>query len=496
LKNILFLLIPLLISSCATQSVNRFSKFSDSELADISKLVLDEAFVQYCNRLLPLSTEISKRDPTNSLKSASKYFAEYQCDISEGRWQDAYVSLLLSEKYYDKSSGSIGFYVAYKAEKYIDAVARLESLSDSFDILKITPMKFWGFYDDLISSDHRDLKERIITAMAYSPYFHQFELSFREAISIIKLSQDVSKGDYKNSKRWISEIILPSHYISMLADKKYELLWPELEKEAGPNFLNITNKYVNAMTVKYKKDPLNLEAYLKRSLALLFAGEFEKLIEFVETPERGKYYDLTLNEAWAINAKVYALDTLGRHDEAENLFEQLATSPVGIRNKYWLINFTINRASRLMRFKKWKKGYKAVVYAENFSGSPYAEMIILKLKACSLIKLKKEEEAGLILDKLLENRTDNYISAAGAMLCSARNELASTILIEGLKDENNRGNVLEALQKPEFSFYFKPSPDESFYNLIEQNDSLKEAFREKGRLIPDKFMLYSRIKKT
>src|SRR3546814_1974838 len=61
-------------------------------------------------------------------------------------------------------------------------------------------------------------------------------------------------------------------------------------------------------------------------------------------------HSLSLHDArpicWALNAKVYALDALGRHDEAADIFDRIVEQPYDPAQSGWMVNFAINRGSR------------------------------------------------------------------------------------------------------------------------------------------------------
>src|SRR3546814_12003008 len=78
-------------------------------------------------------------------------------------------------------------------------------------------------------------------------------------------------------------------------------------------------------------------------------------------------HSLSLHDArpicWALNAKVYALDALGRHDEAADIFDRIVEQPYDPAQSGWMVNFAINRGSRFVDLGQYEKGLEAADYA-------------------------------------------------------------------------------------------------------------------------------------
>lgn len=490
MKPITIVVFSLLIASCASVEVGRYSDVSDEELEALLFRLNESGAFNHCKKTLPVAEEVLRRDPSNLNKKASKNHAEVWCAIDELRWSDAYTAMVQYEENLRTSMGSFGFTLAHFAHRYEDAVVRLEELGrydQSNDILEVDPEGFWRLISSLSSEGRKDLKERAINAMVKSPYFESFKVSFRSELARRKLRSDAKSGNFKDSDKWISGMINPTSYISMLSDKKLEPIWADLEAAVGENFVDINKRHVDAVTQEYLRDFSDDEAYMDLAHALVFAGRFQEAIDFIITPEDEDFPAITEDEAWALNMKVSALDAVGRRDEAEVLFEKLATMPVTDDNKYWLISFTINRADRLAGYGKWEEAIEAAEYAENFSGNAYAKMLIRRIKVCAYITQGKN--ALDLLNELYENREDSYVSAATAMMCSGDDDAAVAIMLEALEDGSGR----TALQDPRFSFYVVRPEEKNLHELLEANEELRTAFEKKARLIPEKYLPLAQI---
>jgi len=497
MKSISIIVVALLLASCASQKVNPYSDLSANDLDVLFGQAKKEKPLRYCEKLLPLAKERSRRDASSLKKKAYEDYADFQCALDERRWDDAYTAMVRYESNSWKPMGSFGFRMAYYTGHYQDAVERLEALGPnnySRDIFEIDPQMFWGLFSKLSSSEENPLQKRAIDAMVQSPYFTDLDAGFRSGLSAWKLRFDAKSGSFQNAEKWISAMVSPTVYLAMLADRRFEAIWPDLEQAVGEHFVDINDRNVNVAKERYQRDASDMEAYQNMAHALLFAGKFQEVIDFVATPENGDFPTITENEAWALNMKVEALDALGREEEGTALFDSIASIQVNDNNRYWLINFTINRAARLAGYGRWKQALEAAEYAEGFQGSAYAKMIIRHVKACAHVN--QGNSASDLLNELYENRKDSYVDAARAMVCGDEEDRAVEVLLDALEDEEEAGRsaVIEALQDRQFSFYTLRPEGSDLHHLLGTNSRLRRAFEKEARLIPEKYVPLARIK--
>src|SRR3546814_15751674 len=78
---------------------------------------------------------------------------------------------------------------------------------------------------------------------------------------------------------------------------------------------------------------------------------------------------------WALNAKVYALDALGRHDAAGDIFDRIVAQADVPSTSAWMVNFAINRGERLVDLGQYERGLEAAELAGRIAeegGNGYA----------------------------------------------------------------------------------------------------------------------------
>lgn len=230
--------------------------------------------------------------------------------------------------------------------------------------------------------------------------------------------------------------------------------------------------------------------------SLHFAGRYEEAVALARTYDHSDagLAAMTEQDAWALNVEAYSLDRLGRFDEAETLFDRLVMAQKDNPDaQYWLINFAINRASRLVEMEKSEKGLDALTYAATLRGSPFADMLIRRDKICALNQLGRREEATELLSITYEKRKDSYTSAAQAHLCANQDDKAAAILIEGMSDEDARSEVVRRLQRKEFDLFYTLSANPDLYSRLRHRPDVARVFDQYGRDIPENFIPPDRL---
>ena len=77
---------------------------------------------------------------------------------------------------------------------------------------------------------------------------------------------------------------------------------------------------------------------------------------------------------------------------------------------------------------------------------------------------------------------------AVALLCAKAEDKAAAVVIAGLSDPDQRGQMVEALQKPEFELFYTPSVLPSLSDRIRPRKDVDAAFKTVARDIPEQFI--------
>lgn len=480
----------------------------DNKPADTKKLheATNEALLQsfdaertkdprdYCGQLVPILSEMATREQYVEQAVGLLADANMWCAIDQGRRAEAYKYMIEAEELFGESYGALGFQIAAYARHYdaaVDRLALMAAAKNSAELLDNTD-KFFAISHDLTKEGKTELRSRMFEALFASPHFEKFDDDTRSGIASNLLDDDAKRGDFSRAARLIAYLNSPDIYSDLLANRRYEKIWPAIESAVGPNLRTVSSAQVNAAQFKFDADKSNRKAFQQLANALLSAGEFEKVVALVGTYDHGPagIAALTEDDAWALNAEAYALDGLGKTQAADEVFEAIAAIPYDADKNRWLVNFTINRALRLLEWGKWQQGLDAALLAEQItvkSGSDFAKMLVRKAKVCALSNLNRRAEIPAILEEIYEKRKDSYSTAAEAMLCGSEDDRAAAIVIEALGDPNNSSEMIGQLQKPEWSFYTESRLPRLRERLLDRPD-IRVKYNQLARDIPDAFL--------
>lgn len=450
----------------------------------------------YCNEISPILAEMLIRGTFPKAIQQGKDAADLQCAVIERRWSVAYEKLLLVEKSSQQSLGKYGFDIARIANQNVAAVDRLESMAaapDEKEFLTITLQQIFELNRSLGKKNNKKDQERMFNAIYKSPHFNKLHADDQSSVASSLLDFEVDSTKFLKITEYVELFSTIYAFEDKLANRKYEKIWPELERAAGPNMSIVAEKNVKNALKHYEADKTNRNAFQRAVHALHFAGKFEEAVTLAQTFDHkpDSILAMTEDDAWALNVEAYALDALGKVADADRVFDLIASIPYRPDDNGWLVNFVINRALRLVELGKWQQGYDAAIIAGNIaekSGSPYARMLVKQAKGCALVNLGRRKEAAAILDEMFVNRKDAYAAAAAALLCLGDDDRAAKTVIDALDDKNGDGDVINDMQKKEFQiFYSRPTLPRIRERLRERAD-VKAQFEKVARDIPDTMM--------
>ena len=291
-----------------------------------------------------------------------------------------------------------------------------------------------------------------------------------------------NRGDMTD--QLLVSIISPASYVRLLSNREYEIFWPKIAERAGSNLSDVGAEYVETTRRRLVNAPRDRDRFSAAAYALHFNGDFEEAIALAQSWSEREERGLALEEgdAWALNIEAYAYDSLGQRDEADAVFERLAALDPEENN--WVVNFVINRASRLVGHGRWEEGLAAAQLARSVPGSTYAEMIVARDFACALRQLGRSDEAEAELNFLRENsKTSVHIAAVG-LLCHGLRDETAQMLSEGLGETATRSSAIEALQIAEADLFYTQSMLPAPRALMDEYPELAAEYAKYARDLP------------
>ncbi|WP_253522115.1 hypothetical protein [Qipengyuania citrea] len=445
---------------------------------------------QPCDIGVPLFGEILERDFGDTHVARAQLFAGALCEDERDDYAAGMAKVRqLEAGWPDFDFTDLGLYFAVRSNNAAEYFSRMRAL-DNGQLGEFEPQRFWQGFRMVRDQGAEDRFDDIMLEWIDARRLAYLPADLHAGVAMAALSAAIRHGRAEMAPQLLATIRSPADYLTLLSMREYEAIWPFAAERAGPNLEAITDEYVFWASARLENHPSDRDRFSDAAHALHYAGRFEEAIALArQWRERdGSMASIEEGDGWALNIEAYANDALGRRDEADRIFDQLAA--LDPEEHPWVVNFVINRASRLVGHERWVDGLEAASLARRVAdswGSQYARMIIARDHTCALAALDRADEIAPELAFLRENKAESYTLAAQALLCVGERAEAVDLLLEGIADEPNRSQVLGGLQPSTFELFYTPSKLPHPVELLDESAELQAAFEQHARVIPEEF---------
>lgn len=327
--------------------------------------------------------------------------------------------------------------------------------------------------------------------------FFDTDLHSAIAFNALRAAARAGRGDVVD--QLLLPITSPGVYVTLLTYREFEPFWPQIEQRAGPNLAMVGAENVNLTRTRLVNAPNDRDRFSDAAHALHYNGDFAEAIALAqrwrERAESG--VAIAEGDAWALNIQAYAHDSLGQHGEADKVFDELAKLDPQEHN--WVVNFVINRASRLIGQGRWEEGLVANNLAREVAemqGTTYAKMIIAADRACALAKLDRAGEAAEELAFLRANVKESHALAARGLVCHGQDGEAAALLVAGLRDPAQRAVALAAFQTDKLDLFYTATILPQASDLPPDFPELAEELARHMRPMPEAFIPQASLKRV
>ena len=457
---------------------------------------------QPCAIGLPVMALLRERGAGTGAVIIAQQISATFCALKEERFVEAAEELRVLERRYDiPGFDRVALYLADKLDDGDAALARLELMArenDGATLLELEPEQFWWV-------------SRTISRAGMVNEFNTFALDLYESDLFAKLNTDLQSGVARRGllpaivagraqtiESILAEPFSPSTIVDLLVTRDFEEIWPQIEAASGANIAGAAEKYRDWASARLAEAPNDRDRFSTAARAHYFAGEFEAAVGLVGNwrTQQSALDTIEAGEAWAMNIEAYALDSLGRLDEADAVFDQLAE--LDQTNQSWVVSFVINRASRLVGQERWAEGLEASQLARDVAkdhGSTFARMIVARDFTCALINLGRSDEIEPEIEFLFEHQEDGVVLATTALQCAGRNDQAVALALSALAKERLRDGVIENIQPDAFDLFYTRSELPTLRDLLPDYPELATAFAAHARMLPDEFTPVAAIRR-
>jgi tetratricopeptide (TPR) repeat protein len=320
-----------------------------------------------------------------------------------------------------------------------------------------------------------------------------------EGIAIQGLREAARTGRADIVDQLLLSITSPPSYVTLITSRDYEPFWPQIEARAGANLATVGAEHVLMTGARLTNAAKDRDRLSDAAHALHYNGQFADAIALAQRWRTRTEREAAFEEGdgWALNIEAYAYDSLGQRDKADAVFDDLAK--LDPDEHPWVVNFVINRSSRLVGQGRWKEGLKAAGLARTVAedhGSTYAKTIVARDHACALERLGRGKEAASELAYLRANWKDGISLAVRGLLCHGQRDEAAALLLEGLRDETLRDTAIAAFQTDELDLFYTATTLPEATDLLADYPDLAAELAKHVRTMPEAFIPQAALKRV
>lgn len=313
-------------------------------------------------------------------------------------------------------------------------------------------------------------------------------LALRSSLVRRAIEARLVEDDVAGARALVPRLVSPDDSFSLLAQKRYQPLWPAIEQWAGPMLERQWRSYLAELRAKWEASG-NLADARPYVEALDSADHDETIIRTI-LPLYSKPLDKVADYELLYLATTVAgaLARKGRWNDIEAMYARASKvwDPAEDMNA---LNLDANRARYLLYAGKPTESLAvvdaALKQAERWRSINSDALLSMHLhRACTLHELKRDDEALLSRGRAAARLSP--VSVAGLNLCLGRPDLARQVLIAGLENEATRAQVIAFVQRRD-DFGFQSEYGRRMHAQIaalRADAALHAAVAKYGRVLP------------
>ena len=239
----------------------------------------------------------------------------------------------------------------------------------------------------------------------------------------------------------------PVALVRLGIDRRFAVLWPEIEARLGPGADVADAAYVDAAKARFDKAPDSLIARMGYAEALNIASREPEAIAVVDVAKSpDDLAKLADREVWLVNLQAQLLGDAGQTDAAHARLAALNATPIAGRS-----GMLGTMISEVLLAQKLGRADKTLTLADAIrpklpATSDFGRLYIDQARACALADLGRKDEAATAAAALIAAPTANDDAYLAAMICLGRNDAAAATIIRRLADPADRAGMLFDLQ--------------------------------------------------
>ncbi|WP_285713527.1 tetratricopeptide repeat protein [Erythrobacter oryzae] len=425
--------------------------------------------------------------------------AEALCADNEKRYEDGLkLSADIAALTPDDPATGLSLYFAGRLKSVDAMLVVLRGLNDT-GLGELGPDSYWSVFRTARDQGRLDELDALALEWASTGKFAFLDTKLHEGIAMAALRAAAKTGRADVVDGLLVSITGPASYIDLLTFRTYEPFWPQIEARAGKNLAAVGEENVRVARAQLTNAPEDRDRFSAAATALHYNGQFEEAIALAQRWRERKAKGVAIEEgdAWALNIEAYAYDSLGQFKKADAVFDELAKYEA--KEHPWVVNFVINRASRLTGQGRWREGLKATELARRVAedyGSTYAKLIIASNRACAFERLGRARDAAPELAFLRANWKDGIGLTVQGLMCHGLGDEAAALLLGALRDEDERDEALGAFQTDELDLFYTATTLPEAPDLLESHPELGVELAKHVRAMPEEFIPQAALRRV
>ncbi|MEO6172703.1 MAG: hypothetical protein ABIP02_06260 [Arenimonas sp.] len=313
----------------------------------------------------------------------------------------------------------------------------------------------------LLKKDDHEKLYLLLSALHNGKYIGNEPFVSTDIIYIHLVREYVKRKQFQEAKSVIAGLTQYNQLVNLKNDRSFEPLWSMPEFSQLLDIRDFPARQLKNTESLLKQYPKSLEATTNVITSLRLNGRNEEAISLARAAlEKLSFYDLDDRENqvfWAKNELAYALASLGRNAEANEVFEPLLQ--IDLRDNGSVVSQVLNYGTILVAQGNSQKALDIVKKAEGFTSS-YGTLVRQYVSACALYQMGRVGEAKTLLTQMYINGDDNVSSLLSTQVCLHEYDAMAQYIVKKLADAESRPLVFGVMQE------CKENPLQSVYEKV------------------------------
>lgn len=337
--------------------------------------------------------------------------------------------------------------------------------------------------------DKNDLDLKLSAALVKKSWFREEDPVYFSSLAYNAMLLDMGRGDTEAALAMLPEITSPDTGVLLLADRRFQPIWPQVERWAGNDMAAQRKATLETAKAAYAKNPTaeNRLAYLS---AMQETGERKQAIEeySIWLAERGG----ALNAYERSRAAVKRGSALAEDGQQEAAIKAM-TQALGGLPRAGQFNIVPNLVVQLILADRNKQAMDFLDEYAPVKGeleAPAAFAYFMALRACALHGLGKASEAKIIGMQVGKEYSSNKGANDIASACLDDDAQKAAHLIAALKDPYQRGDAIRRLEEARYRMaHHMPAVTlrDAAARQVYARPDVRQAFDKVARMLPAAF---------